>query len=146
MTVSMEPKIRPTDSLEFRIRASQDPVAYQEWLDAMRKSMMFIEPGLRERLIQRHQDIGPISQHNDLVTIDMFDVRDRINGLKAPLLLIRGIDDPGKPPEYELDIHNAVKGSEYIKLPDAGHFPMVEQPEKVNRLIEHFVQSNKNSD
>ena len=146
MTVSMAPKIRPPDSLEFRIRASQDPVIYHEWLDAMRKSMMFIDPDLREQLIKRHQEIGPMAQHNDLVTIDMFDVRDRINDLKSPLLLIRGIDDPGKPPEYELDIHNAVKGSEYIKLPNAGHFPMVEQPEKVNRLIEHFVQSNKNSD
>ena len=58
-------------------------------------------------------------------------------------MLIRGIDDPGNPPEYELDIHNAVKGSKYIKLSNAGHFPMVEQPEKVNGLIENFVQLEK---
>ena len=143
MTVSMAPKIRPPDSLEFRIRASQDPVIYHEWLDAMRKSMMFIDHDLREQLIKRQQEIGPIVQHHDLVTIDGFDVRGRINDLKSPLMLIRGIDDPGRPPEYELDIHNAVKGSEYIKLPKAGHFPMVEQPEKVNNLIENFLQSEK---
>ena len=109
----------------------------------MRKSMMFIDPDLREQLIKRQQEIGPIVQHHDLVTIDGFDVRDRINDLKSPLMLIRGIDDPGRPPEYELDIHNAVKGSEYIKLHNAGHFPMVEQPEKVNSLIENFLQSEK---
>ena len=143
MTVSMAPKKRPSDSLAFRIRASQNPSTHQEWLDAMRKSMMFIETDLREQLIKRHIEIGPLSQHNDLVTIDNFDVRDRIHNLESPLMLIRGIDDPGSPPEYELDIHNAVRGSEYIKLPNAGHFPMVEQPEKVNGLIETFLETNR---
>ena len=68
-------------------------------------------------------------------------MRDRIHTLKAPLLLIRGLDDPGQPPEYELDIHRAVPGSKYLKLKDAGHFPMVEQPEIVNRAIEELVAS-----
>jgi pimeloyl-ACP methyl ester carboxylesterase len=32
-----------------------------------------------------------------------------------------------------------VPGSQYTKLPDAGHFPPMEIPDKVNALIEEFV-------
>ena len=139
MTVSMGPKQRAPGTLEFRLRASEDPGVYQEWLEAMRHAMMFIEPQLRDHLIQRHEEVGPMSQYRDLVTIDQFDVRDRIHTLKPPLLLIRGLDDPGRPPEYELDIHLAVAGSQYLKLEQAGHFPMVERPEIVNQAIEDLL-------
>lgn len=107
----------------------------------MSHSMMFMEPDLRERLLQRHDDVGPIAQHRDLVTIDAFDVSDRIDSLQPPLLLIRGVDDPGKPPEYELEIHQAVPGSRYLKLDNAGHFPMAERPADVNRAIDEFLAS-----
>ncbi|MFQ6026745.1 MAG: alpha/beta fold hydrolase [Dehalococcoidia bacterium] len=141
MTVAMGPKQRAPGSLEFRLKAAEEPETYQKWLDAMDHAMMFIEPGLRARLLECHRQVGPLSQHQDLVVIDRFDVVDRIHTLKAPLLLIRGLDDPGHPPEYELDIHQAVPGSQYVKLKQAGHFPMVEQPEVVNRAIEEFLAS-----
>ena len=139
MTVAMRSKERAPGSLEFRLNAAKDPEVYRQWKDAMAHSMMFIEPDLRERLLKRHDEVGPISQHRDLATIDAFDVSDRISDLKAPLLLVRGVDDPGKPPEYELEIHQAVPGSRYLKLDNAGHFPMVERPADVNQAIADFV-------
>ena len=125
--------------MEFRLNAAKDEKVHEEWLDAMRHSMMFIEDDLREQLIECHRTVGPISQYNDLVTIDNFDVRDRISELKAPLVLVRGVDDPGKPAEYELEIHQAVPGSKYIKLEQAGHFPMAERPADINRAIEELM-------
>ena len=80
-----------------------------------------------------------MSQYHDLKTIDAFDVRDRIATLKPKLLLLRGLDDPGKPPEYEKEIHEAVPGSQYMKLAGVGHFPPTETPEKINALIEEVV-------
>jgi len=139
MTIAMRPKERAPGSLEFRLNAARDEKVHEEWLDAMRHSMMFIEEGLREQLIECHRIVGPVSQYNDLVTIDNFDVRDRIAELKAPLVLVRGVDDPGKPAEYELEIHEAVPGSRYIKLEQAGHFPMVERPDDINRAIEELM-------
>lgn len=141
MTISMRPKERRAGTLEFRQRAAQDPRVYQEWKDAMAHAMMFVEPGLRDQLLQCHDRVGPLSQYRDLVTIDGFDVRDRIHTLRPPMLLIRGVDDPGKPPEYELEIHQAVPGSRYLKLDQAGHFPMVERPVEVNQAIGNFVAS-----
>ena len=139
MTVSMRPKTRAPGTLEFRLRAAQDPNVYQEWKDAMGHFMMFIEPDLRQHLMECHDRVGPLSQYRDLVTIDRFDVAERIPDLKPPLLLIRGVDDPSQPPEYELEINQAVPGSRYLKLKGAGHFPMVERPEVVNRAIEEFL-------
>ena len=143
MTVAMRSKQRGPDALEMRLRAAKDPEAYQKWLDYQRHAMMFVEPGLKERLMDCHRKVGPISQHDDLVVIDQFDVQDRIDTLRAPLVLIRGVDDPGAPPEYELEIHQAVPGSRYLKLANAGHFPMAEKPEEVNGAIEELIAGLK---
>ena len=140
MTVAMKPKERSPGTLEFRLDAAKSAEGMEKWLEAMRHTMMFIAPELREELIECHRRVGPISQYNDLLTIDRFDVRDRIQSLKPPLLLIRGVDDPMKPPEYEQEIHQAVPGSKYLKLSQAGHFPMAEKPEEVNRAIEDFIK------
>ena len=139
MTVAMRPKVRPPGTYELRLRALEDPKVYDEWLAYQRKAMHLVEPGLRERLMERHRQVGPLSQYHDLKAIDAFDVRDRIATLKPKLLLLRGLQDHGNPPDYEKEIHEAVPGSKYTRLPDAGHFPPVEIPEKVNTLIADFV-------
>lgn len=139
MTIAMRPKVRRPDALEFRLRAAKDSQVYQQWKEAMAHTMMFMEPDLRNHLLECHDKVGPISQYQDLMTIDQFDVQDRINTLNPPLLLIRGVDDPGKPPEYEMEIHQAVPGSRYLKLNKAGHFPMAERPDDVNRAIDEFL-------
>ena len=60
--------------------------------------------------------------------------------LPAELLLLRGMNDHGNPPEYEKEIHEAVPGSQYIKLPDAGHFPNAENPAVFNALLGDFLR------
>ena len=139
MTVAARPKIRAEGAYEMRLRALEDPKVYQEWVDFQSHAMKFVEPGLKERLMKRHLQVGPLSQYHDLKTIDAFDVRDRISTLKPKLLLLRGMEDPGQPPEYEKEIHEAVPGSKYVKLSGAGHFPPTELPKEVNALIEEFV-------
>ena len=141
MTVAMRPKHRAPSSLEMRLRAAVEPGVYEQWIAAMRESMRFVAPALRERLIACHHRVGPRSQHHDLVVIDRFDVRARIRALRPPLLLIRGVDDPLASEEYEREIHEAVPGSQYITLREAGHFPMAEQPTAVNRAIAAFLDT-----
>ena len=45
------------------------------------------------------------------------------------------------PEAYEREIHEAVPGSQYLPLREAGHFPMAEQPTVVNRAIEVFLDT-----
>jgi pimeloyl-ACP methyl ester carboxylesterase len=139
MTVAARPKVRAPDTYEMRLRALENPQAYEEWLAFQLRAMKFVEPGLRERLMERHKQVGPLSQYHDLKTIDAFDVRDRIATLKPKLLLLRGLDDHGNPPEYEKEIHEAVPGSRYVPLAGVGHFPPTESPQMINALIEEFV-------
>jgi pimeloyl-ACP methyl ester carboxylesterase len=138
MTVAARPKVRAAGTYEMRLNAVKDPKVYEEWLAFQRKAMHLVAPELRERLMECHRKVGPMSQYHDLMTIDAFDVRDRIATLKPRLLLLRGLQDHGNPPDYEKEIHDAVPGSQYVRLPDAGHFPPLEVPEKVNALIEEF--------
>jgi pimeloyl-ACP methyl ester carboxylesterase len=139
MTVAAKPKTRAPGTYELRLNAPHDSKVYQEWLEFQRNAMYLVEPGLRDRLLERHRQVGPMSQYHDLMAIDTFDVRDRIATLKPRLLLLRGLRDHGNPPEYEKEIHEAVPGSQYIKLDDAGHFPPTEIPGKFNALVEQFV-------
>jgi 3-oxoadipate enol-lactonase len=141
MTVAMRPKSRAPDTLAFRLRAAEEPAIHAQWLAAMREAMHFVAPEVRERLIACHQHVGPLSQHHDLVVIDQFDVRDRISTLRPPLLLIRGVDDPLAPEDYEREIHQAVPGSQYLALREAGHFPIAEQPAVVNQAIQTFLDT-----
>jgi pimeloyl-ACP methyl ester carboxylesterase len=139
MTVAMRPKEQPCSAVELRLKAAEDAEIQKKRSDLNRHNMMFIDPALRERLVECHRKVGPMSQYHDFTVIDQFDVRERIHTLKPPLLLIRGADDPGSPPEYELEIHRAVPGSQYLKLNQAGHFPMAEKPEEFNQAIDEFL-------
>jgi 4,5:9,10-diseco-3-hydroxy-5,9,17-trioxoandrosta-1(10),2-diene-4-oate hydrolase len=139
MTTGMRPRERAPAALELRAKATADPEFYRQWLELMRHQFLFMEPELAERLVECHRRVGPLSQYRDFVAIDHFDLRDRIDTLKAPLLLIRGVDDPAKTPEYELEIHQSVPGSRYVKLKGCGHFPFAERPAEVNRAIDEFL-------
>ncbi len=141
MTVAMRSKQRAPGTHNFRLRAAEDPEVHAQWLATMGDIMHFIEPGFREDLIVCHRRVGPRSQYHDLVVIDQFDVQDRITALKPPLLLIRGMDDPLAPEAYEREIHEAVPGSQYIQLSQAGHFPMAERPAAVNEAIQTFMDT-----
>jgi 3-oxoadipate enol-lactonase len=141
MTVAIRPKERPTGTYEMRLMAERDPDAYERWIDHQERALMHVTPDLRERLMARHRQVGPLSQYRDLLVIDRFDARESIHLLKAPLLLIRGMDDPTEPPEYEKEIQEKVPGAAYLKLDGAGHFPMAEKPNEVNSAIENLLAS-----
>ena len=146
MTVAMRPKERAPGSLEFRLNAARGGEPMQKWLDAMEHMLLFVDDqDLRDELMECHRKVGPVSQHNDLLTIDRFDARDRIHNLKAPLTLVRGVDDPMQPDEYELEIHEAVPGSRYIKLERAGHFPHCERPDDVNAELAALLGQSRSA-
>jgi pimeloyl-ACP methyl ester carboxylesterase len=44
MTVAMRPKTRPAGTYDMRVRAAQDPKAYEEWLAFNRHAMFLVEP------------------------------------------------------------------------------------------------------
>ena len=55
--------------------------------------------------------------------------------------MIRGADDPDQGPDNEMEIRQAVSGSQYLRRNNAGHFPFAEKRQEVTRAIDEFLAS-----
>jgi pimeloyl-ACP methyl ester carboxylesterase len=55
------------------------------------------------------------------------------------LLVIRGADNPNRGPDNEMEIRQAVSGSQYLRRNNADHFPFAEKRQEVNRAIDEFL-------
>jgi 3-oxoadipate enol-lactonase len=67
--------------------------------------------------------------------IERMDLRPDLGGIRAPVLVIAGEDDPATPPEHARGIAGAIPGARLEVLASAAHLASVEQPEAVTRLL-----------
>lgn len=63
------------------------------------------------------------------------DSTDLLPMIGVPTLIIVGSDDPITPPEVAARMHNAIRDSRLVVVPDAAHAANVERPEQVNAAI-----------
>jgi len=68
------------------------------------------------------------------------DVTKDASKLKVPTLLIYGQDDKITPPEYGQAYNKLIKGSKLELIAGCGHFVHLQQPEKVEKIIENFLK------
>ena len=72
--------------------------------------------------------------------IAAFDVRDRLDRIAAPTLVIAGAEDPAVTPGAALPITERVPDARFVVVPGAAHLPGVEQSDVVNAALrEHFA-------
>jgi pimeloyl-ACP methyl ester carboxylesterase len=64
---------------------------------------------------------------------------ERLASLRKPLLVIQGTEDDIVDPASARD-YNEVPGARVTPVPDAGHTPMVEKPDRTARLIAAFAR------
>jgi pimeloyl-ACP methyl ester carboxylesterase len=60
--------------------------------------------------------------------------------VRAPVLVIGGADDLLTPPALQHGLGAALAGARVAIVPEAGHFPMLEQPERVFGELEQFLE------
>ena len=72
-----------------------------------------------------------------------FDFTARLAGLRLPLLVVCGDQDPGTPPEQNRKIAGLVPGARYEGIADAKHFPNVEHPDTFNRIMMSWLESQR---
>lgn len=69
-----------------------------------------------------------------------WDIRQSVAAIRGPLCVIQGEDDDfGRPAQLEA-IADAVPGAECALLPGCAHFPHLDEPERVVRLIAAFIR------
>jgi len=64
---------------------------------------------------------------------------DDLSQITAPTLLIWGLNDTITPPHVAHEFNKLIKGSELYFIDQCGHAPMMEQPEKFNRILQRFL-------
>ena len=77
--------------------------------------------------------------YND-TRIQTYDIHRRLNAVTCPTLIIAGADDAAAPEANE-QIHESIRGSQYVILPDCGHFPFIEAGEKFFPLVRNFLKT-----
>jgi pimeloyl-ACP methyl ester carboxylesterase len=60
--------------------------------------------------------------------------------IHVPTLILVGEQDTITPPALSEQMHQAIKGSEYIAIPGAGHLSNLEQPEAFNAALARFLE------
>ncbi|WP_076411252.1 alpha/beta fold hydrolase [Shewanella sp. UCD-KL12] len=67
------------------------------------------------------------------------DTMDDIENLTLPCLIMTGVEDTVRPVLESYLMHDAIDGSEFIHIPNAGHISTLEEPDFINNQLKHFL-------
>ena len=70
------------------------------------------------------------------------DLRESIGNITAKTLVLCGVEDLATPPDVGRELAAALPGGRFEPIEQAAHLPCVEQPEKMAKTIERFLQEN----
>jgi 3-oxoadipate enol-lactonase len=59
--------------------------------------------------------------------------------IKLPVLIIVGAEDKLTPPELSKNMHEKIKGSQFVVIPGSGHFSNIENPSAFNEALLNFL-------
>jgi 3-oxoadipate enol-lactonase len=65
----------------------------------------------------------------------------RLGEIRCPVLVIVGEQDPTTPLAMARDIHEAIRGSELVVIPDAAHISNIEQPAAFDAALARFLDA-----
>ncbi|WXG46720.1 MAG: alpha/beta hydrolase [Candidatus Atabeyarchaeum deiterrae] len=76
---------------------------------------------------------------DDFSAIGKLDLSKKIKQIAVPTLIIVGLDDRMTPQDMAKYLHEQIKGSKLVTIPDAGHMAMMEKPDEFNDAILKFI-------
>jgi len=82
---------------------------------------------------------GPAVTRRDFRTCDAFDVRDRLDAVDLPTLVVCGEHDRMIPTEFQARLAESLPNGEYVELTDAAHMPMLERPAAFTAALRSFL-------
>jgi pimeloyl-ACP methyl ester carboxylesterase len=95
---------------------------------------------LKQPVIASIRQCDPAVILGDFRACDRFDIRERLQDIHLPTLILCGKRDKLTPLKYSLYLHEHIQGSELMIFDQAGHMVMVEQADSVNRTINEFLK------
>ncbi|MFF1767539.1 3-oxoadipate enol-lactonase [Streptomyces sp. NPDC058249] len=90
-------------------------------------------------LVEDHRTADPEAYAACCDALAAFDIRDRLETIGTPTLLIAGREDPATPPAHLREIADAVPGASLTEIAGASHLAPAERPEAVLAALRgHF--------
>jgi pimeloyl-ACP methyl ester carboxylesterase len=68
-----------------------------------------------------------------------YSIRDRIEEIEAPTLVVWGTHDPLVPLAHAFEYEALISSARVVVFRDTGHVPMLEEPERFNRTVFDFL-------
>lgn len=79
----------------------------------------------------------------DFTACDTFDIRERVNEITLPTLVICGSEDRLTPLKYSQYLASQIPGARLVEIPGAGHMVMLEQADLFNLAVKEYCESLK---
>ncbi len=98
------------------------------------------DPKLVEFAKQECFHCNPKVAYDDFNACNNFDVRQRLNQIHIPTLVIVGDEDQLTPLKWSQFLANQIPNADLVVIESAGHMVMMEQPEQFNNAIKSFLQ------
>jgi pimeloyl-ACP methyl ester carboxylesterase len=76
----------------------------------------------------------------DIRACDGFDVMEKLNLIKVPVLVLTASDDNHTPPKYGRYLAENIGNVQMENIKDAGHLSPLEKPDEVNKAISDFLK------
>lgn len=133
-------KLRVAPSI---LQSASDPSMLPETIRLI--SSLSFEAHANERLkelgAKRMLETRPTVLYGDYRACDEFNVIDQLAKITVPTLVLCGEKDQMTPPKYSEFLRDQIAGARLQMIPDTGHMVMLEQPEKVARALDKFLNA-----
>jgi pimeloyl-ACP methyl ester carboxylesterase len=141
------------DAAEAQARATIERAGYKAWAESLFRQMFFKQTPAAERLVQRavrqSAEVGAALWPR-MARWDAALLETALAAVRAPVLAIqtttrnaqgqRGPMQAGQSSPYLDLLEDKVRRLQIEVLPGLGHFPQLEAPDQVNRLIAEFCR------
>ena len=124
------------DFLENLRKEIQNPTTTSA---ASRSSESLIEPELAALIERRRAENGPEAALCDMEACDKFDVMERLDEIKLPLLAVVGTDDVMTPPKYSQFLADRMGNARAVIIDGGTHMAYAEKPAEVNDAIDSIL-------
>lgn len=108
-----------------------------------------VDQRTRTRSIEHLRDCDEGVLRRDFLTCHRFDVRDTLDAIDVPTLVVYGAHDRLTPPWYHEYLSTEISDTTLVEIDDAAHLVMLERPTAFNDAIRSFLDdirldANKN--
>ncbi len=127
----------PSPVIENAANLSTLPLAIKNFLEILLGSQT--PENLKKIVSNRLTETRQTVLLDDLLACDRFNVADRLNAIRVPVLVVCGTGDKLTPLRFSQFLSSKIPGAALQTVEGAGHMLLIEQPGRLAKLINVFM-------